>query len=287
MSISHCMQHTACDTLLWHLRCNTQESAWLRRTHTTPPHCSKRSRKWQRALTSMPAGSRRCPPQYSSGHLYQNQLPCGQTHRDSIYLCLSVYIPRSPAMCSLLHTSRKWAIAYVTAHACRQHTQIKSIYACFSILQWSTYHIICPQRRCHARRYTCSRHAHTSNASLITGHIEEPAWQGGTRSSPWLILASCIPAQCPLYELEMKERFYVNMTLHTTHCIMEHTAVTFTLQHISLNDWETCVRKYTCLRHAHTSNASLIAARFEQPEWQCSTRSKPWLILASWLPHYE
>jgi len=99
----------------------------------------------------MPAGSRRCLPQYSSGYLYQNQLPCGHTHHDSIYLYLSVYIPRSPAMRSLLHTSRKWAFAYVTAH-----TQIKSIYACFSILQSSTYHIICPQRRCHARRYTCS-----------------------------------------------------------------------------------------------------------------------------------
>jgi len=37
---------------------------------------------------------------------------------------------------------------------------------------------ISPQRYCHARKYTCLRHAHTRYASLITAHIEEPGGKG-------------------------------------------------------------------------------------------------------------
>jgi len=120
-----CQRHTACNILQWHLHCNTHESEWLRHTHTMPRcfecfrlvwaswrrercwippttcnsdglhnhhhhHDSTRWREWQRALTAIMAGPRRCLLQYSSAGLCSDKDSCGHAPRDSIQLYLSL-----------------------------------------------------------------------------------------------------------------------------------------------------------------------------------------------------
>ena len=272
-------------TLLWHAQYNTQDSEWWSHTHAMPPHYKTRCGEWQGALTLMPAGPRRCPLQYLWARYRRDQVPCGHTHRDWIHLFVSVYISRTSTMPSLLYSSRKWALANAIANACRQHTHIISMYLRDAILGSSTYYSTCPQRRCHARRYTCSRHAHTSNATLITAYIEEPEWQEGTQSntscntllwhlhcntqeSEWSRHTHTTPPHCSA-RLKSGSRHLLQCRQlnQGTHCNTRQRVEVQRKKDVNIiSPQRYChARKYTCLRHAHTRYASLITAHIEEP----------------------